>query len=78
MEEIVREILMIPIVILAVGLGLSALAFWICMLVDCIQNESKEGNDRLVWVIVIIATKLLGAIVYYFARRSKRLRLASS
>jgi hypothetical protein len=31
-----------------------------------------------VWVIVIIATKLLGAIVYYFARRSKRLRLASS
>ena len=69
---------MVPVAILAVGLGLGALAFWIWMLVDCIQNESKEGNDRLVWVILIIATKLLGAIVYYFARRSKRLRLASS
>jgi hypothetical protein len=78
MEEIVMEIPMIPIVILAVGLGLSALAFWIWILVDCIQNEINEGNDRLVWVIVIIATKLLGAIVYYFPRRSKRLRLASS
>ena len=72
------EILMVPIVILAAGIGLGALAFWIWMLVDCIKHESNEGNDRIVWVIVIIATKLVGAIVYYFARRSKRLRLANS
>ena len=69
---------MVPVAILAVGLGLGALAFWIWMLVDCIKHESNEGNERVVWVIVIIATKLVGAIVYYFARRSKRLRLASS
>ena len=72
------ELLMVPIAVLAVGIGLSALAFWIWMLVDCIQHESSEGNDRIVWVIVIVATKLVGAIVYYFARRTKRLRLASS
>ncbi len=61
----------------ALAIGFCALAFWIWMLVDCIKHESSEGNDKIVWVIVIVATKLIGAIVYYFARRQKRMALAS-
>ena len=71
------ELFTVLLAVLAVGIGLSALAFWIWMLVDCIQHESSEGNDKIVWVIVIVATKLIGAIVYYFARRTKRMHLAS-
>lgn len=70
------EPLTVVFIVLGVAVGVGALAFWIWMLVDCITQEPSEGNDKLVWVIVIIATKLVGAIVYYFVRRPKRMRLA--
>ncbi|MEE8165828.1 MAG: PLD nuclease N-terminal domain-containing protein [Myxococcota bacterium] len=73
MQELSVLLLAIPVLAIAV----CAVAFWIWMLVDCIKHESSEGNDKIVWVIVILATKLIGAIVYYFARRPKRMRLAS-
>jgi len=57
-------------------IALAALGFWIWMLVDCLNEETKEGNERLVWVVVIVATKLVGAIVYYFVRRRRRIRSA--
>ncbi len=69
------ELLAVLVAALALGVGLCALAFWIWMLVDCIKHESSEGNDKIVWVIIIVATKLIGAIVYYFARRPQRMRL---
>ena len=62
-------------VALALSLGAAALAFWIWMLIDCIRHEPREGNDRLVWLIVIVAAKLVGAVVYFFARFRKRARL---
>ena len=65
----------IVLVIFSLAIGLSALAFWIWMLVDCLKNESRQGNDKIVWLIVIIATKLLGAVIYYYVRRPERLRL---
>lgn len=55
-------------------LGLCGLAFWIWMLVDCIQNEPREGHDRLLWVLVIVFTKIVGAAIYYFVRRVPRQR----
>ena len=55
------------------GLGVLGTIFWIWMLIDCVTKESSEGNDRVVWVIIIIFTHLLGAIIYFFVRRRKRL-----
>lgn len=69
------SVLLLAVPVLAIGF--CAVAFWIWMLVDCIKHESSEGNDKIVWVIVIVATKLIGAIVYFFARRQKRMRLVS-
>ena len=57
---------------LAVVVGLGLLAFWIWMLVDCLRNEPLEGNDRLLWALVILFTKGIGAVVYYFVRFRKR------
>ncbi len=64
------------IVLITLGLTLAAflLAFWIWMLVDCIRHESDERYERLIWMSVIILTKLVGAIVYYFFRRPQRMR----
>jgi len=57
---------------LGVPLALALLGFWIWMLVDCLTHESKKGNDRLVWALVIVFTKLLGALLYYFLRYRER------
>lgn len=68
------------LIVLALPIGLSLLAFWIWMLIDCLTRESKAGNDRLVWALVIVFTKLLGAALYYFIRYRRRaeLRLAEN
>lgn len=66
------------LIVLGVSVGLGAVAFWIWMLVDCVTQERSEGNDKLVWLVVIVATKLVGAIIYFFARRAPRLRASAS
>ena len=65
------EMLFIPI---ALTVGLLLLAFWVWMLVDCIRHEPSEGNDRIVWVLVIVFAELIGAAIYYFVRRPERRR----
>jgi hypothetical protein len=54
-------------------LAIGSLAFWIWMLIDCIQNEPPEGNDKIIWVLVILLLHGLGALIYYFVRRPQRL-----
>lgn len=50
---------------------LALFAFWIWMLVDCLQNQSFEGNDKLIWVIVLIFLNVVGAVLYYLLVKKK-------
>ena len=44
--------------------------FWIMMLIDAIKNAPEK--TKIIWVIVIIFTHILGALIYYFMeKRSK-------
>ena len=54
-------------------LGTLSIIFWVWMLVDCAVNEPSEANDKLVWVIIILFTHVLGAVLYLFVRRPRRL-----
>lgn len=53
--------------------GLLLFGFWVWALVDAITNEPSEGNDKLIWVLVIIFTGFIGALIYFFLRRPQRL-----
>ena len=55
-----------------IGLLLSVL--WVWMLIDVLTNEPSEGNDKVIWVLVIILTGGIGALIYYFVRRPERIR----
>ncbi len=54
-------------------IGLAATAFWVWMLVDCLMKEPSEGNDKLIWALVIVLTHWIGALIYYFVRRPQRI-----
>ncbi len=60
---------------LAATFALTLVGFWIWMLVDCLNKESREGQDRLIWTLVIVFTKILGAALYYFLRYRRRANL---
>jgi branched-subunit amino acid ABC-type transport system permease component len=47
-------------------------AFWVWMLADCATREPDSGNIKLVWLIIIIFTGIIGAAIYYFGRRPQR------
>jgi hypothetical protein len=53
-------------------LGLLAFIFWVWMLVDAIKNPGLSGNQRIVWVLVIIFVPCLGPLIYFLAGRSSR------
>jgi Phospholipase_D-nuclease N-terminal len=55
-------------------LALFTTAFWIWMLAECITQEPSNGNDKLVWIIVLVFTHWIGAAIYFFARRPQRVR----
>ncbi|SES99996.1 Phospholipase_D-nuclease N-terminal [Methanococcoides vulcani] len=55
------------------GLAVASTLFWLWMLIDCVMNEPSQGNDKLIWVIIIVFTQLLGALIYFFFRRPKRI-----
>src|SRR3989344_8516547 len=40
--------------------------FWLIMLIDSITRKFKEGNDKIIWVIVNVFLGLLGSFIYYF------------
>ena len=61
------------------GIGLVALLallltsiFWIWMLVDSSTNPGLDGTERIIWVLVIFFTHVLGAVLYLLLARGKR------
>lgn len=64
--------LLCPLFFAAVALG-GGLA-WLFALVDCLKNEPQAGNDRVVWLAVIVVLNLLGAALYLLIRRPARVR----
>ncbi len=53
--------------------GLVAFIFWLWMLIDCAMKEPSIGNDKLIWILIIILLPLVGSVVYFFVRRPERI-----
>ncbi len=52
-------------------ISLAFLAFWVWALVDAIKNPRLTDNERLIWIIVILLTQCLGAVIYLIVGRKK-------
>lgn len=58
-------------VLIILALAVLIFIFWISMLVDCIKRKFKEDSDKIIWIIVIIFTGVIGASIYYFIVKTK-------
>ena len=50
---------------------LAMIAFWLWMLIDVITKCPSEENKKLIWILIVIFTGIIGAIIYYFVQRPK-------
>ncbi|OGV71546.1 MAG: hypothetical protein A3K18_22325 [Lentisphaerae bacterium RIFOXYA12_64_32] len=64
-------LILLPLFVL---LGLAVMAFWVWMLIDCATREPSAGNDKVVWVAIILVVHVAGALIYFFVRRPQRIR----
>lgn len=46
---------------------------WVIALVDILRSEF-HGNDKVVWVLVVIFFPFLGSILYFIVGRSRKIR----
>jgi hypothetical protein len=50
-------------------IALLATVFWVWMLIDCLVSNMPT-NEKILWALVIIFTHVLGALIYFFVKRS--------
>ncbi len=67
-----------PIVFILIILGIFAfillsLVMWIWMLVDCLKYEPSEGNEKVIWILLMVFLGIIGSLLYYFIRRPQRI-----
>ncbi len=51
-------------------LVLAALVFWVFMIIDCAQRKFKKKEEKILWIVILILTSWVGAVVYYFVVKS--------
>jgi CBS domain containing-hemolysin-like protein len=61
----------VHLLILALVLGASV--FWVLMIIECATKEPAYGNEKIIWLLIIILTHWIGALIYYFVRRPQRI-----
>jgi hypothetical protein len=66
-------VLLLVMLVFAV-LGIGGTILWIWMIVDCATKEKSEGNEKVVWILVIVLTHWIGALIYLLARRPRRIQ----
>ena len=52
--------------------GALFLIFWVWMIVDCAKKNFKGQNEKIVWILVILFAKIVGALIYFFAVKNRK------
>lgn len=59
-------IIFILLWILLIAVLIFTFVFWILMLVDAAKRNFKQENDKLMWVLIIVLTGIIGSTIYYY------------
>jgi hypothetical protein len=58
--------------LLFASIGLAGTVLWIWAIIDCAMNEPSDTNDKVIWILIILFTHWIGALIYILVRRPKR------
>jgi len=61
------------LILLMVFVAIAGTGLWIWMLVDCATKEPDTGNNKVVWILIIVFAHFIGALIYLIVRRPKRI-----
>jgi len=56
------------------AIALFAFVFWVWMIIDCAKRDFKKDVEKIVWILVLIFTGIIGAIIYYFVVKNGKKR----
>lgn len=59
-------------IVFAVVIFLGICGFWLWSLIDCATKEPDNGNNKLVWILIIIFAGPIGSVIYCIVRRPRR------
>src|SRR6185437_2122723 len=57
--------------LLALGLSIAATVFWIIELIVVCRREFSDQNTKLLWILVLVFSHGIGAIVYFFVGKQQ-------
>jgi hypothetical protein len=72
----------VSMIITIIGAGIytviiaAAFAFWLWMLIDCLQRPTERfpnggESDKLIWCLAIFFVHFIGAVLYYYLVKRK-------
>ncbi len=59
---------MMSMILLAIGMGMSALAALIIYIINAANNKSIESGEKIVWILLFIFAGMIAFPVYWFLR----------
>ena len=65
-------VIIMPLIVFFMGIVGTIL--WIWTIIDCVTRERSEGNEKLIWILIIVLTHWIGALIYLLVRRPKRIQ----
>ncbi len=59
-------------ILLFFALALSFLGFWIYTIVDIAKSKFNDDTAKIVWLLVVLLTGIIGSFIYWIFGRSNR------
>ncbi|MBU0697117.1 MAG: PLDc N-terminal domain-containing protein [Bacteroidetes bacterium] len=59
--------------IVLMGLFLFPLLVSLLAIKDVFENETLDKSKKIIWIIIVVLIPLIGAIIYFFFGKPKRL-----
>ena len=65
--------IVISAVVVAIGLFLSLI--WMWAIIDIVKGNFKKENDKLVWLILVVAIPAIGTLMYLAYGKHQKLEI---
>lgn len=60
------------LILLVLAMLLAFLGFWIYTIVDIAKSKFVDDTAKIVWLLVVVLTGIVGSIIYWIFGRSSR------